>query len=164
MKEYWGVEVYLRAFFDLGTRWRWVVSFTPRPLYPQRNSPWYPSINGWVGPKPFWTRWWREIDFFLWVQGASSPKVKRQRVGAVPAFPPYVFMAFCQIKHRGNCGLFWWILATPLQFASEPLSVLLCGSLPLYRFALDCPRSRSSLLRWTPGGVTISGLLLESSG
>jgi len=27
---------------DLGTRWRWVVSFTPRPLYPQEKSPWYP--------------------------------------------------------------------------------------------------------------------------
>jgi hypothetical protein len=27
---------------DLCTRWRWVVSFTPRPLYPQGKSPWYP--------------------------------------------------------------------------------------------------------------------------
>jgi hypothetical protein len=27
---------------DLGTRWRWVVSFTLRPLYPQGKSPWYP--------------------------------------------------------------------------------------------------------------------------
>jgi hypothetical protein len=28
--------------FDLGTRWRWVVSFTPLPLYPQGKSPFYP--------------------------------------------------------------------------------------------------------------------------
>jgi len=34
MKVHWGVEVLLHVFFDLGTRWRWVVSFTPRPLYP----------------------------------------------------------------------------------------------------------------------------------
>jgi hypothetical protein len=27
---------------DLGIRWRWVVSFTPRPLYPQEKGPWYP--------------------------------------------------------------------------------------------------------------------------
>jgi hypothetical protein len=27
---------------DFGIRWRWVVSFTPRPLYPQGKSPWYP--------------------------------------------------------------------------------------------------------------------------
>jgi hypothetical protein len=26
---------------DLGTRWRWVVSFTPRPLYSHGKSPWY---------------------------------------------------------------------------------------------------------------------------
>jgi hypothetical protein len=30
MKTYWGVEVQLHAFLDLSTRWRWVVSFTPR--------------------------------------------------------------------------------------------------------------------------------------
>jgi hypothetical protein len=27
---------------DFGNRWRWVVSFTPWPLYPQGKSPWYP--------------------------------------------------------------------------------------------------------------------------
>jgi len=42
MKAYWGVEVYLYAFFDLGIRWMLVVSFTPRPLYPHGQSPWYP--------------------------------------------------------------------------------------------------------------------------
>jgi hypothetical protein len=26
MKAYWGVEVELHAFFDFGTRWRWVCS------------------------------------------------------------------------------------------------------------------------------------------
>jgi hypothetical protein len=39
---YWGVEIQLHAFFDLGTRWRWVVSFTPRPLYPPGKNPGYP--------------------------------------------------------------------------------------------------------------------------
>jgi hypothetical protein len=42
MKAYWGMEVQLNAFFDYGTRWRRVVSFTPRPLYPQVKSPWHP--------------------------------------------------------------------------------------------------------------------------
>jgi hypothetical protein len=50
MKEYWGVEVYLYAFFDLGTRWRSVVSFTPRPLYPRERAPVTHWIGGWVGP------------------------------------------------------------------------------------------------------------------
>jgi hypothetical protein len=29
-------------FLDLGTSWRWVVSFTPRPLYPRGKNPRYP--------------------------------------------------------------------------------------------------------------------------
>jgi len=55
MKAYGGEEVYLHTFFDLGTRWRWVVSFTPRQLYPQGKSPWYPLdswIGSWVDPRP----------------------------------------------------------------------------------------------------------------
>jgi len=35
------VEVVLRIL-DLGTRWRWLVSFTPRPLYPRGKRHWYP--------------------------------------------------------------------------------------------------------------------------
>jgi hypothetical protein len=33
---------------DLGTRWRRVASYTPRLLYPQGKSPWYP-FDRWVG-------------------------------------------------------------------------------------------------------------------
>jgi len=45
MKTYW------RSILDLGTRWRWVVSFTPQPLYPQGNSPWYPLGRRLGGPQ-----------------------------------------------------------------------------------------------------------------
>jgi hypothetical protein len=34
---------YSSAILDLDSRWRWVVSLTHRPLYPQGNSTWYPS-------------------------------------------------------------------------------------------------------------------------
>jgi hypothetical protein len=45
--------MYSFIILDLGTRWKWVVSFTPRPLYPRGNCPpprthW---IGGWVCPK-----------------------------------------------------------------------------------------------------------------
>jgi hypothetical protein len=33
---------------DLGTRWKWVVSFTPRPLYPRERAPVIHWIGGWV--------------------------------------------------------------------------------------------------------------------
>jgi hypothetical protein len=48
MKTYWGVDVQLHAFFDLRTRRRRVVSFTPPPLYSQGKSPW--RIAGWECP------------------------------------------------------------------------------------------------------------------
>jgi hypothetical protein len=42
MKAYWVKEGIAPWILDLGTRRRWVVSFTPRPLYPQEKNPWYP--------------------------------------------------------------------------------------------------------------------------
>jgi hypothetical protein len=41
---------YSSTILDLGTRWKWVVSFTPRPLYPLGKDP------GWA-PEPVWTLW-----------------------------------------------------------------------------------------------------------
>jgi hypothetical protein len=48
MKTHWGVEVWLHAFFDLGTRWGWAVSFRLRPFYPQGRSPHTHCTGGWV--------------------------------------------------------------------------------------------------------------------
>jgi hypothetical protein len=39
MKGYWRSVGVASRILDLGTRWRWVVNFTPRPLYPQGKSP-----------------------------------------------------------------------------------------------------------------------------
>jgi len=47
-KVFGGVEAQLHAFFDLGTRWRWVVSFTRRPLYPHWTSHATNWLEGWV--------------------------------------------------------------------------------------------------------------------
>jgi hypothetical protein len=46
MKVYCGVEVQLHAFFDLGIKWRWVVNFTPRPLYPPVKEPFDRRLGG----------------------------------------------------------------------------------------------------------------------
>jgi hypothetical protein len=37
MKAYWGSGG-IMPNIDLGTRWRWMVSFMPRPLYPQGKN------------------------------------------------------------------------------------------------------------------------------
>jgi hypothetical protein len=38
-------------FLDLGTSWRWMVSFTLLPLYLRGKSPFIHWIVGWVGPR-----------------------------------------------------------------------------------------------------------------
>jgi hypothetical protein len=51
MKAYWGEEVQLHSFFDLRTGLRWVVSFTPGPLYLQWKNLWYPLDRRVGGPQ-----------------------------------------------------------------------------------------------------------------
>jgi hypothetical protein len=51
MKMYWGSGCIAPHILDLSTRWRWVVSFTSQPLYPQGKSPWYPLDRRLGGPK-----------------------------------------------------------------------------------------------------------------
>jgi hypothetical protein len=51
MKTYWGSGCIAPRILDLGTRWRWVVSFTPRQLYSQGKSPWFPLDRRLGGPQ-----------------------------------------------------------------------------------------------------------------
>jgi hypothetical protein len=51
MKASRGVEVSLHSFFDPGTRWRWLVSFKPRPLSPRVRASGTHWTGGWVGPR-----------------------------------------------------------------------------------------------------------------
>jgi hypothetical protein len=50
MKTYWGGGIAPRIL-DLDTRWKWVVSFTPQPLYRQGKSPRYPLDRRLGGPQ-----------------------------------------------------------------------------------------------------------------
>jgi hypothetical protein len=50
MKTHRGVE-YISTIPDLGTRWRWVVSFMPRPLYTLGNRPPVPLDRRLGGPQ-----------------------------------------------------------------------------------------------------------------
>jgi hypothetical protein len=51
MKAYWGSGSIVPRILDLGTRWRWAVSLTDRPLYPQGESQWYPLDKRLGGPQ-----------------------------------------------------------------------------------------------------------------
>jgi hypothetical protein len=48
---YWGSGGIAQRILWLATRWRWVVSFTPLPLYTQGKSPWYPLDRRLSGPR-----------------------------------------------------------------------------------------------------------------
>jgi hypothetical protein len=51
MKAYWGSGGNPLRFLGLGTRWKRVVSFTPREFYPYVKSPWCPLERRMVGPQ-----------------------------------------------------------------------------------------------------------------
>jgi hypothetical protein len=51
MKSCWGCGGIALTILDFGTGWRWVVSFTPRPLYSQGNILRYPLDRKLGGPQ-----------------------------------------------------------------------------------------------------------------
>jgi hypothetical protein len=51
MKTYWESGGIAPRILELGTTWRWVVSFTPRPSHPRERAPGTHWIGGWVGPR-----------------------------------------------------------------------------------------------------------------
>jgi len=51
MTTYWRSGGIAPRILDIGTRWRWVVSFRPRPLHPQGKNPWYSFDRRLVGPQ-----------------------------------------------------------------------------------------------------------------
>jgi hypothetical protein len=58
-------------FLDLGTSWRWMVSFTPLPLYPRGKSPRYPLDRRLGGPQS--RCWWRGEEKILDPTGTWTP-------------------------------------------------------------------------------------------
>jgi hypothetical protein len=47
----WGSGCIHPHFIDIGTSWRWLVSFTPRPLHPRERATGTHCIGGWVDPR-----------------------------------------------------------------------------------------------------------------
>jgi hypothetical protein len=62
IRTYWGSGGIAPRILDLGTRWRWVVSFTPQSLYPQGKSTWYPLDRRMGGPQSHSGRGGEEVN------------------------------------------------------------------------------------------------------
>jgi hypothetical protein len=63
----WGNGCIDSRILDLGTSWRRVVNFTPRPLYPRGKSPWCTLDRRLCGPQSRCRRHWEEKILLLQV-------------------------------------------------------------------------------------------------
>jgi hypothetical protein len=66
---------YSSTILDLGTIWIRVVTFTPRPLYPWGNHPWYPLNKRLGGPQSLFGRYGEGKA--LVPSGKQTPAVQR---------------------------------------------------------------------------------------
>jgi hypothetical protein len=76
----WGIAP---RILNLGTRWRWVVSLTPRPLYSQVKRPRNPEPIGYeagLASEPEWSRWRRERNTSLPLRKTNPGRPARSLV------------------------------------------------------------------------------------
>jgi hypothetical protein len=93
----WGSGCVDPPFLDFGTSWRWVVSFTPRSLYPRGRTPRYPLDRRLSGPQSRFGR--RGEEKILDPTGTRTPtpqSLYRLRWRMVPTFFTVVLVPFCQ--------------------------------------------------------------------
>jgi hypothetical protein len=69
----WGSGCIDPRFLDPGTNCRWVVSFTPRPLYLRGKSPQYPLDRRLGRPQNQFGKHWEENNFWLYRDSNSDP-------------------------------------------------------------------------------------------
>jgi hypothetical protein len=116
MKTYWGSEGIASRILDFGITSRWVVSFTPRPLYPQGKSPWYPLDRRLGGPQSLSGRGGEEKK--------SSPR--RESNSRTPFTAIFRFaVSFCSIAYGNKSSVLTLTLPHQLP-AYLSLTVVTC--------------------------------------
>jgi hypothetical protein len=104
----WGSGCIDPHFLDLGTSWRWAVSFTLRPLYPRErapDTPWMEEV-GWTS-EPVWTTWKK----FL-----TLPELE-----FLPLDRPARSQSLCRLSYPGSCLVY----VPETKFHTHPLSYTL---------------------------------------
>jgi hypothetical protein len=84
-----------QRILDLGSRWRWVVSFTARSPYSQGKSPWYPLVRRLGGPQ---SRSWRggKENNSQPLPGLEPPIIQP----VAPRYPTEISRFLCLLKHQ----------------------------------------------------------------
>jgi hypothetical protein len=91
------------CILDLGTRWRWVVSFMPRLLSPQGRAPGTYWIGDWVGPRVVLDMMVkREITSPCWELNPRIPIIQ-------PIAQCYTNWAITALRLNINVNLIAWI-------------------------------------------------------
>jgi hypothetical protein len=109
---------------NLGTRWKWVVSCTPLPIYPGERTPGTNLLVGWVGPracqdavekkntiKSAGSRFYTQPSL-QWAAGVQRPgreadhspvpNTEFKIAWSCTTTLPYIFMAWQLVKHGNN--------------------------------------------------------------
>jgi hypothetical protein len=116
MKACVGVDIYIYPYFlDLGTSWRGVVSFTPRPLYPGERAPgthWIGgSVSARVGLDDVEKRKFLillGLELRLLSRPARSQSLYQLRYPGSPTNMMQIFIRkFSLTKRRGHFELSW---------------------------------------------------------
>jgi hypothetical protein len=122
----WGSRYADSYFIDLGTSWRWVVSFTPRPLSPPGKKPPVPIRKeaGWA-PEPVRTTWRKFLSLLGLERWPLGRPARRQSLYRLPDSYYCIVLFSC-------CFHFCWSIGHPwntvsLQFLNLGQSVELLG-------------------------------------
>jgi len=137
MKTYWGSWGIAPHILDLGIRWRWVVSFTPRSFYSQGKSPWYPLDRRLGGPES--------------CSGCSGEETNSQPPPGIEPLNPY----------HPACSpvLYWVITALTLELCITIKVPMIQRINTGYRSILCYGNEQRSSLLWYQGDTSVSNTL-----
>jgi hypothetical protein len=109
MKEEW---MYSATILVLGTRWRWVVSFTPRPLYSRGKSPRYPLDRRLDGPQSRYGRCGGEKFLDLTENRTSTPRSSNPQPSHytdwATGYEAVVMRFICVLRVPDTCWIGGW--------------------------------------------------------
>jgi hypothetical protein len=95
----WGSGCIHPRFLDLSTSRRWVVSFTPRPLYPREIVPDTFGYEAEWAPELVWKTWTKENSWSYWYSNCDPSAVQVSRLPARVYKFLFVYCLFnCHIR------------------------------------------------------------------
>jgi hypothetical protein len=133
---------YSSTILNVGSRWRWVVGFTPRPLYPTGDSSRYPLCGRLNGPQSRSGRYGEEekslapTDNRTWTPRSSSPSCSRYTDWAIPV--PSLYPPRKKYWLKLLCLVLWDEMKTHTHWPSWEASS--CSGMSAFHLCLVLPK------------------------